>query len=172
MGYEEDEGLLPYPPRSLPGYRLLTEFFAYPAKFLFLDLCGLRAACKAGFGKTMEIILFVNRTTQALEQGVDAGSFRTGCTPMVNLFEQTAEPIDLHQAKHEYRVVPLVSQPNGLEVYSIDEVVSTDPAAGKTTPYEPFYSFKHGEGREERRAFWHATRRDTTRENDRARRFT
>ncbi|MBY0229439.1 MAG: type VI secretion system baseplate subunit TssF, partial [Gemmataceae bacterium] len=166
VGYEEDEGLLPYPPRSLPGYRLLTEFFAYPAKFLYLDLCGLRRAGKSGFGKTMEVLIYLNRTTQALEQGVDATAFRTGCVPVVNLFEQTAEPLDLHHGRYEYRVVPLVSQPNGLEVYSIDEVASTDPGAGKKE-YHPFHSFKHGEGREERRMFWHATRRSSSRENDR-----
>ena len=41
VGFELDEGMLPYPARSFPGYRLLTEFFAFPDKFLFIDLCGL-----------------------------------------------------------------------------------------------------------------------------------
>ncbi len=59
VGFEADEGLLPYPPRSFPGYRLLTELFSYPAKFLFVDLAGLSRACRAGFGKTMEVVLFL-----------------------------------------------------------------------------------------------------------------
>src|SRR4029077_17893767 len=33
VGFGRDEGMLPYPPRSFVGYRLLTEFFAFPEKF-------------------------------------------------------------------------------------------------------------------------------------------
>ncbi len=167
VGFEADEALLPYPARSFAGYRLLTEFFAYPPKFLFFDLAGLEQACRAGFGRSLEVVIFLDRTSPALEQGVDAGTFRLGCTPVVNLFEQVCEPIALTQARYEYRVVPDVAQPLGMEVYSVDEVMSTDPAAGVTTVYEPFYSFKHTAGPDERRAFWYMSRRPATREGDR-----
>ncbi len=36
VGFAEDEGMLPYPRRVFPGYRLLQEYFAFPDKFLFL----------------------------------------------------------------------------------------------------------------------------------------
>ena len=49
---------------------------------------------------------------------------------MVNLFEQTAEPIPLTQARYEYRIVPDVANPDGMEVYSVDAVISVDPIAG------------------------------------------
>jgi type VI secretion system protein ImpG len=171
VGFEADEGLLDYPVRSFLGYRLLTELFAYPAKFLFVDLVGLSAARRAGFGRGLEVVCFLSRTTPALEQGVDTTTFRLGCTPVVNLFEQTAEPIALTQSRHEYHVVPNVAQPLGLEVYSVDEVVAADPAVGRATQYEPFYSFRHdsssvvtGSGP---RAFWYAVRRASGREGDR-----
>ncbi len=38
VGFERDEGLFDYPARSFLGYRLLTEYFAFPQKFLFLDV--------------------------------------------------------------------------------------------------------------------------------------
>jgi type VI secretion system protein ImpG len=38
VGFDREEGLLPYPARSFLGYRLLTEYFAFPQKFLFVDL--------------------------------------------------------------------------------------------------------------------------------------
>ena len=50
VGFGADEGLYPYPAQSFVGYRLLTEFFSYPAKFLFFDLMGLSRVCKAGYG--------------------------------------------------------------------------------------------------------------------------
>src|SRR5579884_929816 len=40
VGFGTEEGLLPYPRQSFLGYRLLTEYFAFPSKFLFLDLGG------------------------------------------------------------------------------------------------------------------------------------
>src|SRR5262249_43480653 len=106
VGFEADEGLLPYPARSFAGYPLLMELFASPAKFLFCELAGLARACRAGFGRSLEVVIFLSRTSANLEQGVDATTFRTGCAPVVNLFEQVAEPIALTQAKHEYRIVP------------------------------------------------------------------
>ena len=48
VGFEPDEGMLPYSTRSFLGYRLLTEYFAFPQKFLFFDL---GRAGRAGAGK-------------------------------------------------------------------------------------------------------------------------
>ena len=38
------------------------------------------------------MVIFFNQPVQALQQAVDAQTFRLGCTPVINLFEQTAEP--------------------------------------------------------------------------------
>ncbi len=40
VGFGLEEGLLPYPRQSFPGYRLLTELFVFPLKFAFFDLSG------------------------------------------------------------------------------------------------------------------------------------
>lgn len=167
VGFERDEGLLPYPNQSFVGYRLLTEFFTFPNKFWFVDLGGFEQVRRAGFGSRLEVICYLNRTSANLEQSVDAATFRLGCTPVVNLFEQTAEPIPLTQARYEYRVVPDVSKPLGMEVYSIDSVTGTDPTTSTLREYQPFYSFRHGQSRESQRAFWYASRRPSLLENDR-----
>jgi type VI secretion system protein ImpG len=167
VGFEADDGLLPYPARSFVGYRLLTEFFTFRHKFLFVDLGGWPRVRRAGFGRKAEVVLFLNRTQANLAQGIDRNTFRLGCTPIVNLFEQTAEPIPLTQARSEYHVVPDVAHPRGLEVYAVDEVVSPDPAAGTTKEYHPFYSFRHSANGEEKRAFWYASRSPSLQEGDR-----
>ncbi|HEY1861004.1 MAG TPA: type VI secretion system baseplate subunit TssF, partial [Gemmataceae bacterium] len=167
VGFERDEGLMAYPNQSFAGYRLLTEYFTFPHKFLFLDLGGWKQARNAGIGKNVEVVLFLDRTLATLEQGVDAQTFRLGATPVVNLVEQIAEPIALEQTRYEYRVIPDVAHPVGLEVYSVDAVTSVDPATSTTTEYQPFYSFRHGRDRENQRAFWYASRRPSLLENDR-----
>jgi type VI secretion system protein ImpG len=115
----------------------------------------------------MEVVFFLNRTQANLEQGVETGTFRLGCTPVVNLFEQVAEPIDLTRARYEYKVIPDVAYQEGMEVFSVDAVTSTDPTAGVTTEYQPFYSIRHAQHRDTQKAFWYAARRPSTRAGDR-----
>jgi type VI secretion system protein ImpG len=167
VGFDREDGLLPYPPQSFVGYRLLSEFFAFPHKFHFVDVRGLRRACRAGYQNQLEIVLFLDRASPKLEQDVTAETFRLGCAPAINLFAQTAEPIVLSRTKSEYRVVPDVAYPDGMEVYSVDAVTSVDPIAGETTEYLPFYSLRHGTTVDDARDFWYAVRRPSVRPNDR-----
>jgi type VI secretion system protein ImpG len=165
VGYEPDEGLFPYPAQSFPGYRLLTEFFAFPAKFWFVDLLGLGSACRAGFGKRLDVLICLKRTSTNLEKAVEAATFRLGCAPAVNLFEQTAEPIPVTQARYEYRVVPQADQPNGMEVYSVDGVTGVEGDGAEPVRYRPFFDITHPGGRA-REASWYASRRPATKQKD------
>ena len=167
VGFKPDEGLLPYPQRSFMGYRLLSEFFAIREKFLFLDLSGWQRARSAGFGQKLEVVVFLNNTNNRVQEWVDQSTFRLGCAPIVNLFEQVAEPIVLDESRYEYRIVPDVAAPRGMEIFSIDEVTSTDPATSKTTTYRPFYSYHHNRNSDDGETFWHASRRESNLEGDR-----
>jgi type VI secretion system protein ImpG len=44
VGFAPHESLLPYTKRSFSGYRILTEYFTFPYKFMFFDVCGLSRA--------------------------------------------------------------------------------------------------------------------------------
>src|SRR5581483_1656921 len=88
----------------------------------------------------------------------DPGMFRLGCSPVVNLFEWTAEPIPLTHTRPEYKIVPEVGHPGGYEVYEVTGVTAA-AADGRDVEYQPFYHFRHGEDRRGRHAFWYATRR-------------
>lgn len=167
VGFERDEGLLPYRNESFLGYRLLTEFFTFPKKFHFVDLGGWEHAVKANFGKKVEVVIYLNRTIASLEREVNASTFRLGCTPLVNLFEKTAEPIPLTHAPTEYRVVPDVHQQSEMEVYSVDAVQSVEPHSA--VRYKPFYSVRHDNPwnpADEQDAYWCASRRQSMKEGD------
>ena len=162
VGFSEEEGILPCPERSFPGYRLLSEYFAFPLKFCFLDLSGLDARVMGRLGSTAEICFWLGRTSQDLERNVGRETFRLGCTPIVNLFSQRAEPIQLLHTDSEYRVVPDARRHQALEVYSIDRVDATSPA-GEEVEYRPFYSLGHAASAAPLRAFWHGVRRPSSR---------
>jgi type VI secretion system protein ImpG len=171
VGFEEDEGVLPYPRRSFLGYRMLQEYFTFPEKFFFVDLTGLDEVWAAGFKDRAEIVFLMspydqNERKQMLEVGISSKTFRLGCTPVVNLFPQTAEPILLDQRKFEYPIVPDVRRANATEIFSVEEVVSINPHTRETMRFEPFYSYRHASLRDNKQTFWMANRRASNKKND------
>ncbi len=158
VGFDRAEGALPYTARSFLGYRLLTEYFTFPEKFLFVDLAGLRGRRPRRPGAALEVYFYLSHWSKDLEQNVTADTFRLGCTPVVNLFAHRADPIELTQTEWEYRVVPDRRRPAGLEVYSVDRVVASSPD-GAAVEYRPFFSTRHSQEGEAPAPFWFATRR-------------
>jgi type VI secretion system protein ImpG len=170
-GFAENEGMLPYPRRAFAGYRLLQEYFTFPDKFLFFDLTSLDSAWLNPFKDRIELVFLISPfehpdRRQVLEQGIGPRTFRLNCTPIVNLFPQTAEPILLDQRRYEYGVVPDVRRPNSVEVFSIDEVTSVNPQTQELMTFQPFYSYRHTAVRDSRQIFWLASRRQSVRRND------
>jgi type VI secretion system protein ImpG len=158
VGFGRDEGMLPYSPRSFLGYRLLQEYFAFPEKFLFIDLGGLDRAVQAGFRDGVEVLIMLDRRPR-LEQPLSAETFRLGCAPIVNLFEHIAEPIRVTHTQTEYRVVPDTRQQQATEVYAVDTVTNASPYFEASIAVQPFYALRHGADWDEQPAFWYARRR-------------
>lgn len=165
VGFGQDEGTIPYPDRSFPGYRLLQEYFALPEKFLFVDVCGLEAVKGRSWGETADLLIFFNAPPRT-EISVRPENFKLGCTPVVNLFSQVAEPIVVNQTQFEYRVVPDVHRPNATEIYSVDSVTCTSAFLDEPAPVEPFYALSHQSRDRGPVARWFATRRPSARKGD------
>ncbi len=168
-GFGEDEALLPSPRRSFLGYRLLQEYFTLPERFFFLELNGLEQL--RAFENKVEVLFLIRpfeRTErdQPLELGVKAQTFRLNCTPIVNLFPQTAEPVLLDRTHYDYPVIPDMRRRSTLEVFSIDRVFSSNPSTREVTEYEPFYSLRHSRSHDGPRAFWHAVRKPAGKKGD------
>jgi type VI secretion system protein ImpG len=158
VGFGPDEGVLPYLPRSPLGYRLLTEYFAFPEKFLFFDVTDLSAKLFVSAQRKLDVFLYLNRTVPELERNVSRDSFALGCVPAVNLFRQRAEPIMLTETAAEYHVVPSSRRPGALEIYSIDEMTASSQS-GEAVTFAPFFGLKHAGAIRGKTRFWHAARR-------------
>ncbi|HEX4748532.1 MAG TPA: type VI secretion system baseplate subunit TssF [Bryobacteraceae bacterium] len=170
MGFRDDEAVLPYPKRSFTGYRLLQEYFTFPEKFLFMELANLSVLSTEVFKNKAEIIFLIlpferADRQQSLELNVNASTFKLGCTPIVNLFPVSAEPIMMEQIRFEYPVIPDARRRHAVEVFSIDNVRTSSPDRREVTQYEPFYSNQHGRTNRDQ-TFWNSTRRPSTREHD------
>ncbi|HTJ29071.1 MAG TPA: type VI secretion system baseplate subunit TssF [Acidobacteriaceae bacterium] len=171
VGFGADEGMMPYAAASFAGHRLLMEYFAFPEKFFFIDLNGLEQVGEAGFKDAIEVIFLISEVegdgrVQRLELELSKKTFRLGCSPVVNLFSQVAEPIQMNQRKYEYPIIPDVRRIWSTEVFSVDEVSAMNASNQKITDFEPFYSLRHRARKEDRNCFWLARRRPSTLPND------
>jgi type VI secretion system protein ImpG len=165
VGFTEEEAILPYTKRSFPGYRLLTEYFAFPYKFLFFDIYGLDQAIERKFGSHFDILIHLKDITPPIAP-ITKDTFRMGCTPIINLFRRTADPIYLSQQKYEYQIIPDVHRQMTTEIYSIDDVITADPRTNTTREFSPFYSLRHAYGEQMEKSFWYASRRASQRDDD------
>ena len=159
-GFAPEEALYPWPARSFSGFRLMTEYFALPEKFLFVDLTGLDARTMICEGNRLEIFVYFDVAAPELERRLQPDCLAIGCTPIVNLFSHQCEPIRLDHRKTEYQVVPDNRRAHSYEVWSIDRVREMRDD-GSMRPWRPFYRHPADHAGADAAGMFTAVRRDS-----------
>lgn len=169
VGFADDEALVAFDERSHPAYRLLTEYFAFPEKFNFVDVTLPEAVLQSNAREvTLHFVMQGIRGDSDAAHLLETISEKTvllGCVPVVNLFSQRADPIRITHAAASYPVLPDARRAAGYEVYAIDKVycVRQNQQGERIVEFKPFYSLQHedllaeGEGAGR---YWHAHRDD------------
>jgi type VI secretion system protein ImpG len=161
VGFLPEEALLPWPARSFVGFRLLTEYFAFPEKFLFVDFTRLEAKSLLSGRSRIEIFVYLDRTLPELERAIGPDALALGCTPIINLFSQRCEPVSLTHTETEYRIVPDARRPAAMEVWQVERVRET-VTDGSSRPWRPLYRLTCADpDGETPGGFYHVARRDT-----------
>ncbi len=143
VGWRDEDALLPWPTFSQAGYRYLQEYFTLPGKFLFLDVLDLH---KAGELTEDRIELrFTFERPPALEGRITTDNFRLHCTPVINLFEVSADPLKLDPLVYEHLMRAAGTNPKHMEIYEVTEVIGIRQGQSKRRHYEPFVGFAHGD---------------------------
>ena len=78
-GFDEAKRCCPAALRSFQGYRLLQEYFAFPQRFLFVELSGLQPALAPCAGTELEIIVLLYRAATRRWSSARRRQFRA-CT--------------------------------------------------------------------------------------------
>lgn len=163
-GFDDEERLLPGGASTFTAYGLLQEYFVLPEKYRFVDLAIGDALRALNAGGAVEVICLVGpferpERRHALAGGVGPSVVRVGCTPVVNLFAQTAEPILLTHRRDEYPLVADARRRLTTEIYSVDEVVAVAGGGGDPMPFEPLYGLRHDVEPGTPQVYWNARRR-------------
>ena len=165
VGFNDEDSVLPYTDRSFKGYRLLSEYFAFPYKFLFFDIYGIDQAIASKFGGYFDVLIHLKDVTPPIAPVVTE-TFRLSCTPVINLFQRLADPVYVSQQSYEYHIIPDIHRQTTTEIYSVDGVFTSDPRSGVVREFSPFYSLRHSYGEQMERSFWYANRRGSQRADD------
>ena len=158
VGYAREEAALPWPRRAFDGHRLLTEYFAFPEKFLYLDLSGMEARSLVHASDRLDVFLYLSRSVPELERSLGVDAFALHCTPAVNLFPQRCEPIGMDGTRADWILLPDARRPMALEVYAVTEVRESR-SGGERRAVQPFFRLgRSAEEEESAPAQWLARR--------------
>jgi len=154
LGFEDNQALLPYSARSFQGYRLLQEYFAFPERFLFVELTRLKPAVSRCEDTELDLIFLFNRSMPQLADAVGSSHFNLFCTPAINLFPKRADRIHLKQNMSEYHLVPDRNRTMDFEVHSVTEVLGFGARAEPEIEFLPFYEVKDQYTYQRREAYY------------------
>ena len=139
LGFADEQALLPCPPPSFHGYRLLHEYFTFPQRYLFVEVGGLGPAVRRCTGRELEVLILLSRADPTLENVVTAAHFALFCTPAINLFPKRADRIHLSDQVAEHHVVADRTRPMDFEVYQVTGVTGIG-AENEEQDFLPFYA--------------------------------
>lgn len=141
-GFTDEESLIPYPRTVYPGFRLLQEYATLPQKFAFFEVSGLAALPADRVTDRFAILL---QFKDGLPPGTRVGkdNLRLFCSPVVNLFEHTSDPIKPETTKHEYLCRPAGAAPSAFEIHGIDKVVGIARRTSQRVEIPSFFDFQH-----------------------------
>lgn len=144
-GFEHEEALLPNDLRGFEAYRLLQEYFAFPARFLFCSIHGLARlfesepdTADAG-AEAFELFVLLDRHDEALADHFDASHLALHCTPVINLYPKTADRMSLDDRNSEYHIVVDRIRPLDHEVYALRALRASSSEQQPPQQFRPFY---------------------------------
>lgn len=132
--------VLPWPETAPSGFRLLFEYFTLPSRFHFIDLIGLDRVRGGGPDITVN---FEFARPPSLPSAVKRENLRLYCTPALNLFEATAEPLVYSPLEREHLLRVDGVDPRHMEICEVRSVVGVGRGANLRRTFLPFYRFAH-----------------------------
>lgn len=165
-GFDARQALLPTDTRVFQGYRLLHEYFAFPARFHFFSLNGIGRALGRLGGEEFELELLLDIEPTAIKPFVSRKSFALNCVPVVNLFSSVGNRLHVNPSAAEHHVVADRTRPLDFEVYRVHAVTGFDRANDRVRGFFPFYR-QVGDEREADNAYF-SVRREPRRISDKA----
>jgi len=139
VGFSRAHGVLPHRDGVPLGFRLLQEYFVFPQKFGFVDVCGLEALRGEQVKSRFTVRVVFDAEAEA-GMRVAKDDVRLHCAPVVNLFPHESEPVTLEATRARYPLRPQGTDRSRLDIWSVDSMsVRGTDRVDREIPW--FYSF-------------------------------
>jgi type VI secretion system protein ImpG len=146
-GFDDDQALLPADARVFQGYRLLQEYFAFPRRYMFFSINGLKTGLRTAPAaadapretRAFDLTLLFSAAAPELEGALSADNLPLHCVPVINLFPKRADRVPVTARTSEYHVVVDRTRPLDYEVYAMTRVMGHASAERPEQEFRPFY---------------------------------
>ncbi|MEY8712539.1 type VI secretion system protein ImpG [Mangrovibacter phragmitis] len=147
-GFAPEQAMLPDDLRNFDGYRLLQEYFAFPARCQFIAVSQLHnLLAKSAGASAFDIVILLDKADSALERIIDKAHFSLHCTPVINLFPKYAERQKIQDSQGEYHLVVDNVRPLDYEIYAVKNIYGSRTDRREEQVFRPFwqsFSSDHG----------------------------
>lgn len=133
-GFAPEESLLPHAGNAAEPHRLLLEWFAFPQRFLAVDLHGLDGVTLPEEVRAFTVAVACATHARHLPP-VNAGSLLLHAVPAMNLFPAEAEPITVDGRRDAWRVRPAGGDPRHLGVFAVTGVEGRERGGTVALPF-------------------------------------
>ncbi|MDR2626150.1 MAG: type VI secretion system baseplate subunit TssF [Zoogloeaceae bacterium] len=138
-GFDAEQALLPTDARVFQGYRLLHEYFAFPARYLFFSIGGIGEALTRLGAETFEIAILLDRDPSMFASAVGKRCLLPNCVPIINLFPSSGKRLPITPGALEHHIVPDRTRPLDYEVYQVFGIDGFDRSNNAVRSFAPFY---------------------------------
>jgi type VI secretion system protein ImpG len=147
-GFGEEDSLFPEPQRAGRALDLIRDYFAFPERFMFIDIYGLNALAENGgsAASAMSLQIRFDRKFSA-KVSLSRETFKLHCVPAVNLFRRDAEPILADGRRREYDLISDAGRPECFAIHCVASVVGIDSATGERREYGKYRKVGGGKQR-------------------------
>lgn len=144
-GFDSTQSMLPYTTRAFQGYRLLHEYFAFPNRFQFFSLTGLKKFTAKAQGDTLDLTILLDCPVGELESMVGRKQLALFCAPAINLFPKRCDRLSIDPQRHEHHIVADKSRPMDYEIYSVETAIGHGDDAAQNQGFRSFYASHEGD---------------------------
>lgn len=160
VGLEADETSWPKSPYGTHALQLFMEYFHFPEKFQFMRLSNMqRLREKINMnGNRLNLYMPLKDGHMLVGREIPTSTLRLDCTPIINLFSCTTDPLRLDPRQSQHRLIPDQRYDKTQEIYAIQSVHAR-LEGGEEMDYTPYFSARYHQAEAAQTVYWLSQRK-------------
>ena len=139
-GFAGDEAVLADEASGYRGFNVLHEYFAFPEKFLALEIGNLDQVQLLNGTAHISLVAVLDRLPDGMPTPTPE-HFLLNCVPALNRFDHEADPIRVDHESVEYRIRPAGRERTHFDIYDVTRVAGIGAAGDPERVFQPLFHY-------------------------------